>query len=103
MTTKPQDHKQPKDKPRRIEVMGATLTIDPSILDDLDMVEYLYDLQHAADSDDGGFTIVPFLRKLCGDDYMNVKKALRADNGRIPFEMGGEFVQQLIEALNPNS
>lgn len=53
MTTKPQDHKQPKDKPRRIEVMGATLTIDPSILDDLDMVEYLYDLQHAADSDDG--------------------------------------------------
>ena len=69
MTTKPQDHKQPKDKPRRIEVMGATLTIDPSILDDLDMVEYLYDLQHAADSDDGGFTIVPFLRKLCGDDY----------------------------------
>lgn len=103
MTTKPQDHKQPKDKPRRIEVMGATLTIDPSILDDLDMVEYLYDLQHAADSDDGGFTIVPFLRKLCGDDYMNVKKALRDGNGRIPFEKVGEFVQQLIEALNPNS
>ena len=94
MTTKPQDHKQPKDKPRRIEVMGATLTIDPSILDDL---------QHAADSDDGGFTIVPFLRKLCGDDYANVKKALRDDNGRIPFEKVGEFVQQLIEALNPNS
>ena len=103
MTTKPQDHKQPKDKPRRIEVMGATLTIDPSILDDLDMVEYLYDLQHAADSDDGVFTIVPFLRKLCGDDYMNVKKALRGERGRIPFEKVGEFVQQLIEALNPNS
>lgn len=34
--------------------MGATLTIDPSILDDLDMVEYLYDLQHAADSDERG-------------------------------------------------
>lgn len=103
MTTKPQDYKQPEDKPRRIEVMGATLTIDPSILDDLDMVEYLYDLQHAADSDDGGFTIVPFLRKLCGDDYANVKKAPRDDNGRIPFEKVGEFVQQLIEALNPNS
>lgn len=103
MTTKPQDHKQPKDKPRRIEVMGATLTIDPSILDDLDMVEYLYDLQHAADSDDGGFTIVPFLRKLCGDDYANVKKALRDDNGPHPLREVGEFVQQLIEALNPNS
>ena len=34
---------------------------------------------------------------------MNVKKALRDDNGRIPFEKVGEFVQQLIEALNPNS
>jgi|GEM_PF-4358500 len=43
------------------------------------------------------------LRKLCGDDYVNVKKALRDDNGRIPFEKVGEFVQQLIEALNPNS
>lgn len=103
MTTKPQDHKQPKDKPRKVEVMGATVTIDPAILDDLDMVEYLYDLQHAADSDDGGFAIVPFLRKLCGSDYANVKSALRDDTGRIPFEKVGEFVQKLIEQLNPNS
>ena len=99
----PQDRKTPKNQPKTVEVMGVTVTVGPAIFNDLDMVEYLYDLQHAADSDDGGFTIVPFLRKLCGDDYANVKKALRDDNGRIPFEKVGEFVQQLIEAFNPNS
>ena len=56
MTTKPQDHKQPKDKPRRIEVMGATLTIDPSILDDLDMAEY--EAVPAADSEHGSVALV---------------------------------------------
>ena len=40
-TKTPQDHKQPKDKPRTITVMGATLTIDPAVFDDLDIMELL--------------------------------------------------------------
>ncbi|TPF93627.1 hypothetical protein BW14_05040 [Bifidobacterium sp. UTBIF-68] len=99
----PQDHKQPKDTPRKVEVMGVTMTISPAIFDDLDMVENLYDLQHADENEEGGFAIVPFLRKLCGKDYTDVKNALRDDSGRIPFEKVGEFVQQLLGQLNPNS
>ena len=105
MTTKPQDHKQPKDKPRRIEVMGATLTIDPSILDDLDMVEYLYDLQNAQEGDgSGAFAIVPFLKKLCGDQYTAMKDALRdPDTGRVSIDKVSEFIAQLLEQVAPNS
>lgn len=104
MTTKPQDHKQPKDKPRRIEVMGATLTIDPSILDDLDMVEYLYDLQHADENAEGSFSIVPLLKKLTGTAYPKVKNALRdPETGRVSMEAVGRFVTRLMKEADPNS
>ena len=47
--------------------MGVTLAVSPAIFDDLDMVEYLYDLQTAQEGDGtGAFAIVPFLKKLCG-------------------------------------
>ena len=103
-TKTPRDHKQPKDKPRTITVMGATLTIDPAVFDDLDMVELLYDMQHSDENPDASFDIVPFLRKLCCDDYPAVKQALRdPDTGRIGFDKVGEFTTQVIEAINPNS
>lgn len=43
----PQDHKTPKNQPKTVEAMGVTLAVSPAIFDDLDMVEYLYDLQTA--------------------------------------------------------
>lgn len=105
MTGKPatNDHKQPKDSIRHVTVHGVELTIDPNIFDDLDIVEDLYDMQHADSDPAGSFKIVPLLRKICGDGYEAVKTALRdPDTGRIGMEAVSEFTQELMQAVNPN-
>lgn len=101
----PQDRKTPKNQPRTVEVMGVTLAVGPAIFDDLDMVEYLYDLQNAQEGDgSGAFAIVPFLKKLCGDQYTAMKDALRdPDTGRVSIDKVSEFIAQLLEQVAPNS
>lgn len=101
----PQDHKTPKTQPKTVEVMGVTLAVSPAIFDDLDMVEYLYDLQNAQDGDGtGAFAIVPFLKKLCGSQYAAMKDALRdPDTGRVSIDKVSEFIAQLLEQVAPNS
>lgn len=101
----PQDHKTPKNRPKTVEVMGVTLAVGPAIFDDLDMVEYLYDLQNAQEGDgSGAFAIVPFLKKLCGDQYTAMKDALRdPDTGRVSIDKVSEFIAQLLEQVAPNS
>lgn len=104
-TKTPADHKPPQGKPRTVTVHGVTLTIDPAIFDDLDMLEDLYAMQESADGDGAGaFRMIPFLRRLLGDDYARVKKALRdPDTGRIPMESVASFVAELMEKAAPNS
>ena len=101
----PQDHKTPKTQTKTVEIKGVTLTISPAIFDDLDMVEYLYDLQSAQTGDGtGAFSIVPFLKKLCGSQYAAMKDALRdPDTGRVSIEQVGDFITQLLEQVAPNS
>lgn len=101
----PQDHKTPKNQPKTVEVMGVTVTVGPAIFDDLDMVEYLYDLQTAQTGDgSGAFAIVPFLKKLCGPQYTAMKDALRdPDTGRVSIDKVSEFIAQLLEQVAPNS
>lgn len=101
----PYDHKTPKNQPKTVEVMGVTVTISPAIFNDLDMVEYLYDLQAAQEGDGtGAFAIVPFLKKLCGDRYTAMKDALRdPDTGRVSIDKVSEFIAQLLEQVAPNS
>ena len=85
--------------------MGVTLTISPAIFDDLDMVEYLYDLQTSQSGNGAGaFAIVPFLKKLCGPQYTAMKDALRdPDTGRVSIDKVSEFIAQLLEQVAPNS
>lgn len=101
----PQDHKTPKNQPKTVEVMGVTVTVGPAIFNDLDMVEYLYDLQAAQSGDGAGaFAIVPFLKKLCGPQYTAMKDALRdPDTGRVSIDKVSEFIAQLLEQVAPNS
>lgn len=101
----PQDHKTPKNQPKTVEVMGVTVTVGPAIFDDLDMVEYIYNLQNAQEGDgSGAFAIVPFLKKLCGDQYTAMKDALRdPDTGRVSIDKVSEFIAQLLEQVAPNS
>ena len=77
----PQDHKTPKNQPKTVEVMGVTVTVGPAIFNDLDMVEYLYDLQYTA-----------------------MKDALRdPDTGRVSIDKVSDFIAQLLEQVAPNS
>lgn len=101
----PQDHKTPKNQPKTVEVMGVTVTVGPAIFNDLDMVEYLYDLQTVQTGDgSGAFAIVPFLKKLCGDQYTATKDALRdPDTGRVSIDKVSDFIAQLLEQVAPNS
>ena len=101
----PQDHKTPKNQPKTVEAMGVTVTVSPAIFDDLDMVEYLYDLQTAQSGNGAGaFAIVPFLKKLCGPQYTAMKDALRdPDTGRVSIDKVSEFIAQLLEQVAPNS
>lgn len=101
----PQGRKTPKNRPKTVEVMGVTVTVGPAIFNDLDMVEYLYDLQNAQEGDgSGAFAIVPFLKKLCGDQYTAMKDALRdPDTGRVSIDKVSDFIAQLLEQVAPNS
>lgn len=101
----PQDHKTPKNQPRTVEAMGVTLAVSPAIFNDLDMVEYLYDLQTAQSGNGAGaFAIVPFLKKLCGPQYTAMKDALRdPDTGRVSIDKVSDFIAQLLEQVAPNS
>lgn len=106
MTTFPADHKQPKDQPQTIMINDVTLTVNPNIFDDLDMVDYMYDLQHASEDGqgDGALSISPMLRKICGAQYAAVKNALRdKETGRIPLERIQEFINSVLTRLAPNS
>lgn len=84
--------------------MGVNLTVEPDVFDDIEMVEFLYDIQNAGDDASGAMEIIPFLRKLCGGSWGGVKRALRdPDTGRIPIERVMGFMQELMEKVAPNS
>lgn len=104
MTT-PQDHKQPKDHPQTVNVEGVKITVDSNIFDDLDVLEYIEDLQHVNDTDNGAgvFSIVPLLKKLCGSQYTAVKNALRdPETGRIPMSKVQELITTIMSEVSPN-
>lgn len=97
----------PTPKPKTITYKTLTWQLDPELLNDLDIMEALYNLNHAEeaqDNEDGALAIVPLMMKLCGDKYAQVKKILRdSETGRITADKIGEFVQSVLEQLNPNS
>ena len=100
----PRDHIMPKDSMRTIEYNGITLRIDPSIFDDLEMLEIMHDMQDAEDNPNGAFRMVDLLRNVCGSQYKKVKQALRDEKtGRIPFTNVADFLTTIMEQLAPNS
>lgn len=101
--TQAERHLPAENKPRTVTVDGVSVPLDPALFDDLDMLESLYAIQHAADGGDA-LEIVPFLKSVCGTAYPAVKEALRDPRtGRIPMEKVGGFLQKLMEEFSPNS
>ncbi|NMM99326.1 hypothetical protein [Bifidobacterium olomucense] len=103
---RPQDHTPPLSKERTVTVKGVTVTLDPSKLDDWELMESLYDLQ--SDPEGNSLSVIPFLRGLFSpEDYRRVKESLRdPGTGRITGTAMGGFLKELFERLNdafPNS
>ena len=101
----PQDHKTPKNQPKTVEVMGVTLAVSPAIFDDLDMVEYLYDLQAAQEGDGAG----AFRHRSLPQEA--VRPPVHGHEGRIArprhrareHRQGRDIIAQLLEQVAPNS
>ena len=98
---KPEDHKPKADKPKMIEVTvnGLDLTIDPDALDDFELLDDL----NALDQDEDATRLPSLLRRLLGDQYRPAIDSLRGENGRVSVEAGMNFLQEVMEAINPNS
>ncbi|MBW3095342.1 hypothetical protein G1C98_1022 [Bifidobacterium sp. DSM 109960] len=98
----PQDHLQPKDKPKHVEVRGIQLDIDPKLFDDLEIVELVAAVNDGTPQ--GSLAIVPLIKRITGSRYQDVKETLRdPETGRVPLEAVSEFINELMKELAPNS
>lgn len=78
-------------------------TIDVEVPDEaLDDFEVLDDIRAVQDDNDAS-RLPSLLRRLVGDQYRDVLKALKGTNGRVTTEAGSTFVMDLFAALSPNS
>lgn len=103
MPTTPQDHKLPKPHARPVTVRGVTFQVDPDVFDDLDVLEWLWDIQTAEEGGDA-LAMIPFLRRVCGPAWRKVKDALRdPDTGRVPVESVKELMGEVMKQVAPNS
>lgn len=98
---KPTDRK-PKaetDAERTVTVRGVEVTLSSSALDDFELLDDLGELENG-----NGGRLPRILRRLAGDSYRDLLDAARdEDTGKVTVEAGGELVQELLEALAPNS
>lgn len=89
---------------REVTVQGIRLTVDPKFLDDMKVLQWLYDIQSAQDGDpSGALSIAPLFRTVCGSAYTKVMDRLAEEDGRVPVEKASNFIVELIGKANPNS
>lgn len=116
---KPMDH-LPKHadamKPRTIEVHGITVSVDPRLLEDGEVMALLMSVQDASEEttegqepDEATATglmrdLMALFRKLLPTQWRGVLKRMRdPDTGIVNPEEPILFLQDMIEALSPNS
>ena len=97
----PQDRQQKateQDGDRTVTVAGRDWTVPADALDDFELLDDLGALE------DGNAARLPrIMRRLLGDDYKAALDVIRDDDGRVRIEPAGEFIQELLGGLNPNS
>lgn len=97
---KPQDRKPKKGEPSKINVRGEVFEVAADALDDFELLDDLAQLEDGA-----GQKLPSVLRRLIGGEQF--KKAMDLardkDSGRVTNEAGAELVQEILEAVAPNS
>lgn len=98
VSKKPQDRLPKKDALRSITVKGVDLVVDPKMFDDFEVVDSLFQLQNG-----NGLHAAGLLRKFAGEKFIDVMDALRdGENGRVPVDAAVGFLEELMDAVNPN-
>lgn len=86
-----------------ITIHGIKLTVDPSVMDDMRVMNWLYTIQHPEDDQDGVLVMVPLIRTLFGKDYQKIMDHLAEKDGRIPMQKVASFLTEFMTKVNPNS
>lgn len=98
---KPQDRKKKIEQPevKTVTLYGMNVTVDPDALDDFEMLDDIGELEN------GNAGRLPrILKRLVGDQYRPLLDAARdKDTRKVSIEAGGEMVEVLMGALDPNS
>ena len=102
----PQDHKPPEEKkqekPTIVTVNGVRIPVDGSQMDDLEFAETVYDMSD--DPNRNALELIPFLRKLFGDQYKTFKDAIRdKETGAVPISSLVDVLDDVLNQMNPNS
>lgn len=94
----------PKDEPTTVTINGLTLTISPSVFDDLEILELLEQLAPADGTEPNGLAIIPLLKRIFGTQYKDVKTALRdKTTGVITIDAVQSFITDFMRVAFPNS
>ena len=91
------------DGKRTITIHGMKLTVDPAVMDDMRVMNWLYTIQHPESDDDGVLVMVPLIRTLFGKDYQKIMDHLAEADGRIPMQRVANFLTEFMSKVNPNS
>lgn len=91
-------------KQKKIKVQGIEISIDPNVMDDMRVIDYLYQIQHTDDDEGAGaLAIAPLFRLICGKSYAKVMKHLQEPDGRVPAEKAGRYLMEIIKQVSLNS
>lgn len=83
---------------RTITVAGVQLTVDPTVLDDFELLESLAEIQR------GDVLVLPkVFRAVAGDKAQELLDALRGENGRVTATAATEVLVQIMRELNPKA
>jgi hypothetical protein len=83
---------------RTITVAGVQLTVDPTVLDDFELLESLAEIQR------GDILVLPTVfRAVAGDKAQELLDALRGENGRVTATAAAEVLVQIMRELNPKA
>ena len=83
---------------RTITVAGVQLAVDPTVLDDFELLESLAEIQR------GDVLVLPIVfRAVAGDKAQELLDALRGENGRVTATAATEVLVQIMRELAPKA
>lgn len=95
MAEKKEGAKKAPAKKVKVTVKGVTISIDPNVMDDIDLVDYIGAVQ------DGDIFAMPrVLKRMFGSDYQRIKAELADKAGVTTVTKFSNFLVEVMTAVN---